>query len=245
MIRKRTDRDPSAAPEPGTSTYAARCIDCPAARVGCFHALVGAKPGSSQSCQFARVSLPARAPLPLAWSERYAFALVRRGVLVRMCADAGGRAAAVDCAGTGAFVSLPGATETRELGYAATDLMVCLCPRDVAARMLVEDSDHARDVVWSMGAAIERLERLAFARAQPSAERRVASLLAAIADTMAPPQRRERLPHGLQQRDLARLAGVRHESFCRVLGELERRGLVRRDPDGLEILDHEGLAQAA
>lgn len=222
------------------------CVDCPATRVGCFHGLVPAvseREGAS-SCGFVKATLPARASLPLAWAERHAFVLVRRGVMVRVRGDASGEVAAIDCAGPGAYVALPEGPELRELGYAATDLMVCLCPRDVAAHFLRHDPQHALDVVTAMAGALERIERLAFARAQTTAERRVASLLAAIADTLAPPRRKERLPYGLQQRDLARLAGVRHESFCRVLGDLERRGLVRRDRDGIEILDHDGLALA-
>lgn len=223
------------------------CLDCPATRTSCFSGLLPAvsEREGARSCAFVKATLPARAALPLAWIERHAFVLVRRGVLVRVRGDASGEIAAVDCAGPGAYVALPASPDLRELGYAATELMVCLCPRDVTAHFLQNDLEHARDVVNAMTSALERMERLAFARAQPTAERRVASLLAAIADTLAPPRRKQRLPHGLQQRDLARLAGVRHESFCRVLGDLERRGLVRRDPAGLEILDHEGLALAA
>lgn len=224
-----------------TPAFAAPCLDCPAARVGHFQTLVGAAPSP---CLFLRASLPARAELPTAWAERNAFVLVRRGVVVRVRSDRSGESTAIDCAGPGAYVALP-AGPVHELGYAATDLMVCLLPREVSEHFLSHDSAHAREVLAGMGAAIERLERLAFARGQATAERRVASLLSAIAETLAPPRRRERLPHGLQQRDLARLAGVRHESFCRVLGELERRGLIRRDRDGLAILDHERLALAA
>lgn len=220
--------------------FPAHCLDCPAARVGSFQALVGVP----QPCLFARGTLPARSPIPLAWAERHAFVLVRRGVLVRLRSESGGEPTAIDCAGPGAYVPLP-TGEICELGYAATDAMVCLCPREVATHFIANDPQHARETVAGMAAAMERVERLAFARGQATAERRVASLLAAIADTLAPPRRRQRLPHGLQQRDLARLAGVRHESFCRALGALERRGLVRRDRDGLEILDHDGLALAA
>lgn len=233
----RLDRVAAAGYEPA---FAAPCLDCPAARVGRFEALVGTAPAP---CMFARASLAARAPIPLAWAERHAFVLVRRGALVRVRSDAAGEPAAIDCAGPGCYVVLP-AGEVSELGYAATDVMVCLCPRDVSEHFLVHEPRHAQDVVLGMAAGIERLERFAFARGQSTAERKVAALLAAIADTLTPPRRKRRLPHGLQQRDLARLAGVRHESFCRVLGDLERRGMVRRDRDGLEILDPEGLVTA-
>lgn len=53
------------------------------------------------------------------------------------------------------------------------------------------------------------------------------------------------LPSGLQQRDLARLAGVRHESFCRSLGKFERAGLVKRAPEGLRIERHDDLVELA
>lgn len=220
-------------------TYSAGCVDCPAGRVGGFREVVA---DGSTPCGFARGQLAARAPIPLAWVDRYAFVLVRRGVLVRVRSDATGAAVATDCAGPGCFVSLPVDNRAGELGYAATELMVCLCPRETTERIIESDPASARDLVRGMSAAIDRMERIAQSRGQASAEARVAALLVTIAETLAPPRRRDRLPSGLQQRDLARLAGLRHESFCRVLGELEKRGLVRRDPEGLEITDHDALA---
>lgn len=242
MTPPRTSQEPE--PETARAPGTGPCVDCPATRVGSFHGMLPTTDVAS-SCAFVKATLPARASLPLTWVERHAFLLVRRGVLVRVRGDASGELAAIDCAGPGAYVALPPGPELRELGYAATDLLVCLCPRDVAAHFLEHEAGHAREVVAAMSGALERMERLAHARAQTTAERRVSALLAAIADTLAPPRRKARLPYGLQQRDLARLAGVRHESFCRVLGDLERRGLVRRDPAGLEILDHDRLALAA
>ena len=199
----------------------------------------------STPCGFARGELATHAPIPLGWAERYSFVIVRRGVLIRVRSDATGSSVATDCAGPGSFVALPADGRAGELGYAATPLMVCLCQRETAERVIESDPESARDLVRGMTAAIDRMERIAHARGQATAEARVASLIVAIAETLAPPRRRERLPAALQQRDLAKLVGVRHESFCRALGELERRGLIRRDRDGLEIVRHDELAAVA
>ena len=58
-----------------------------------------------------------------------------------------------------------------------------------------------------------------------------------LAETLSPPRVRKRLPAGLQQRDLAKLIGLRHETFCRVLGQLESEGVIERDPDGILLVD--------
>lgn len=215
----------------------AHCVECPTARTGCFEAAVGF---GASSCRFVKTTLSARAPIPAAWSTEYALALVRRGVLVRTRTASDGPAIAIDCVGPGAGMPL-GRTHG-DVGYAATEVLVCLYPRAGMDAALTGEQGTARDVIDVISGALERVERLAEARGQASADGRVARVLAVIAETLAPPSRRERLPHGLQQRDLARLAGVRHESFCRALGKLERAGLVRRDADGIAILAHEALA---
>ncbi len=227
----------------GLAPYTAACVDCPAGRIGGFQEVVAET--AQLPCAFVKGQLASRAPVPLAWPERHAFALIRRGVLVRYRADELGGAIATDCAGPGCFVSFPTELASADVGYAATELLVCLCPRDTADRLVDTSPTATRDVVRGMGAAIDRLERFAYARAQSSATARVAATLVCVADTLAPPRRRATLPSGLQQRDLARLAGVRHESFCRALGELEGRGLVKRSSDGLEILRHAELAAVA
>lgn len=227
----------------GLAPYTAACVDCPAGRVGSFEQIVAET--AQMPCAFVKGQLAARAPLPLSWAERHAFVLVRRGVLVRHRADELGGAVATDCAGPGCFVSFPTELASADLGYAATELLVCLCPRDTAEHLVDSSPTATRDVVRGMSAAIDRIERFSHARAQSSATGRVAATLACVADTLAPPRRRATLPSGLQQRDLARLAGVRHESFCRALGELESRGLVKRSTDGIEILRHDELAAVA
>jgi CRP-like cAMP-binding protein len=158
---------------------------------------------------------------------------VRRGVLVRTRASARGPAISIDCAGTGALVPWPATVP--EIGYAATDLLVCLYPREGLESALAREPETAREILAGLASALDRVERLAEARGQATAEERVSRVLEVLAETLSPPVRRERLPSALQQRDLARLAGVRHESFCRILGKLERVGVVRRGTEGLAI----------
>ena len=230
LARARGDTRPSAA-------FSAACADCPAARIGCFRESVDG------GCQFVKASLSAGAPIPVAWGERYAFALVRRGVVIRTRAEKCGASTAIDCAGAGALV--PWSPLTSELGYAATDVLVCLYTRASVDAAIVREERTTRDILGGLSAALERVERLAEARGQVVAEDRVASLLNVLADTLSPPTRRERLPTGLRQRDLALLAGVRHESFCRVLTKLELAGGVQRSSDGLAIAGRERLHAAA
>ena len=210
--------------------FRAACVDCPAARTGCFRSCVS---DGASTCRFVKATVLARGTLPAAWAARYAFALVRRGVLVRTRAAAHGADVAIDCAGTGALV--PWASDATQLGFAATEAMVCLFPREGLLEQLARDPDTARDILDGLGAALTRVERYAEARGQRSAEARVATTLAVLADTLSPPARRTRLPASFQQRDLASLAAVRHESVCRVLGKLEREGRVERSTDGLRV----------
>jgi hypothetical protein len=48
----------------------------------------------------------------------------------------------------------------------------------------------------------------------------------------------------LQQRDLAALLGMRHESVCRAMQILARRGAIARTSDGLRLLDRECLKRS-
>lgn len=222
--------------------YAAACPDCPGARLGTFEEIVGA---TKRACAFETVTVEARAFVPPSWSERYAFGLVRRGVLIRQRVDTAGRAIAVDAAGPGCIFPIeerdPESAESAPCDYAATDLIVCVLPRAAFEQALATTKNVGREMLAMQHAALRRVERLTQARGAATVRERVASLLCVLADTLSPPRRRERLPAGLQQRDLARLLGVRHETFCRVLGDLEREGAIRRDPDGLLLLDREML----
>ncbi len=216
------------------------CPDCPACRLSVFTAILGAP---QSACAFDVASIEARTQVPAGWSERYAFGMVRRGVLIRQRAEAG-RATAVDAAGPGCVFPIEAEAEPSS-DYAATDLLVCLMPKATYERAIETEPSFARDLLAMQQSALARVERITHARGAPTVRERVASLLCVLADTLTPPRRRERLPSGLQQRDLARLLGVRHETFCRVLGELEREGAIRRDTDGIAIVDRDGLERAA
>ncbi|MFW6067469.1 MAG: Crp/Fnr family transcriptional regulator [Myxococcota bacterium] len=216
------------------------CPDCPATRLSVFEALV-----FDGTCRFRCLALPARRAVPGAWFASYGLGLIRRGVLIRQRVDRQGRVTAVDAAGPGCMVAFadpggPGTSASVSTGYAATDVLVCLCPRETLERAL-EGSDISRDMIAMQQAALERVERLADARGRSSAESRVAAVLCTLADTLSPPRQRHRIPADFQQRDIANLAGIRHETVCRTLGDLERRGAVKRDTDGLQITDREQL----
>jgi hypothetical protein len=203
------------------------CPDCVAQRLDTLLHLV------EPECQLTSRPLDGRAFLPTRWFNDYAFGLVRRGVLIRQRVSSSGEAVAIDAAGPGCLVPLadaqPGVT-----GYAATDLLVCLATEKSGD---ASDPRTASDLVALQRAAMDRIERLADARGRARAEHRVAALLRALCDTLSPPHTRTRLPSGLQQRDLALLLGMRHETLCRVLGRMERDGLVARTPDGIVVDD--------
>jgi CRP-like cAMP-binding protein len=217
--------------------YAAACPDCPGARLGTFEDLVGA---TKHACAFDTATIDARAFVPPSWGTRYAFGMVRRGVLIRQRVDSAGNATAVDAAGPGCVFPIDDETRSTASAvcdYAATDLIVCLCRRESLERTLDESTRTGRELVQMHRAALERVERLTQARGAGTVKQKVCGLLLALADTMSPPRVRDRLPSGVQQRDLSRLVGVRHETFCRVLGVLEREGAIAREADGLVIAD--------
>lgn len=221
--------------------YAAACPDCPGARLGTFEDLVGA---TKHECAFDTATVEARAFVPPSWGTKYAFGMVRRGVLIRQRVDAAGNATAVDAAGPGCVFPIDDKTHTSASAvcdYAATDLIVCLCRRESLDRTLDESTRTGKELVAMHRAALERVERITQARGGSTVKQKVCGLLLTLADTMSPPRVRDRLPSGVQQRDLSRLVGVRHETFCRVLGVLEREGAVLREADGLVIADRERL----
>ena len=234
------DLTPSIRKHDAGTKGAVACVDCPAVRASCFEAQLS---DGTSPCRFVKGTIAGRGPVPVAWAERYAFALVRRGVIVRTRATAEGPSVAIDCAGPGAILPFP--SRALEIGYAATDVLVCLYARDGLEHALASDPEMSRSVYEGFAAALDRVERLAEARGQSRAENRVACVIATVAETMSPPVRRDHLPAGLQQRDLARLAGVRHESFCRIIGKLERAGTIERHEGGLRIESHEALTVGA
>ena len=100
---------------------------------------------------------------------------------------------------------------------------------------LLEPDGERQQILAENGRYIDRFEALCQAvhvlgELSPRA-------LDTLADTLSPSRRRDRIPAGLQQRDLAHLLGMRHETVCRALGTLEHKGAVMREPDGLRIAD--------
>ncbi len=91
-------------------------------------------------------------------------------------------------------------------------------------------------------AALDRVERIAHARGSATVGKKVAALLAALCDTLSPPRTRIDLPAGLQQRDMAKLLGVRHESFCRALARLHSHGVISKEGGVISILDRDALS---
>lgn len=221
------------------------CPDCPVPQEGGFEKLL---PREDAACAFRCVSLAAREPMPQRWFDEYAVGLVRRGVYVRQRVDAQGRAVAVDAVGPGGVLPLASATGAHAsgnaAGYAASDGLICLCPRGTLSTELWGSPRTGLDLLRLQEQALERVERIAEARGCPDVGSRVHALLCTLADTLSPGRPRDVVPADLQQRDLAALLGVRHESVCRALRDLTRRGVVARDRDGIRLLDREARKPA-
>jgi hypothetical protein len=216
------------------------CPDCPATRSGILADLLPSRDGH---CAFRCVSVGARQPLPPGWSSGYSMALVRRGILIRQRVDASGTATAVDAIGPGGATPVSDGPDSNTTGYAADEALICMCPAPALSSAVDAGAPTSGQVVGLHRAALDRVERIADARGRSTALARVAAVLCALADTLSPPRRLDTIPPTLQQRDLAELLALRHESVCRAFGVLERRGAIRRSPDGTHIVDR-GLLEA-
>ncbi len=192
-------------------------------------------------CPLRGVSVAARLPLPARWRGDYDLALVRRGIVVRQRVDGAGRVTSIDIAGPGSALPIGARDDDGAGGYAVDEVMLCLCSSDTFGEAVGGGSTDARDVVKAQAMILRRVERIAEARSRPSAISRVAALLLAISDTLAPLRRLDAIPSAIQQRDLALLLALRHESICRALAGLEKKGLVQQSGDGLRIVDRPGL----
>jgi hypothetical protein len=159
--------------------------------------------------------------------------------------DAAGSAIAIDAVGPGGAVPMLESGDATSGGYAADDVLVCLVPRHALRGAVDAGSPAAPHVVALHVAALERVERIADARGRATALGRVAALLCALADTLAPPRRLDAVPPALQQRDMALLLSMRHESVCRAVGILARRKWLERGPDGIRLLRREHLEAAS
>lgn len=218
-----------------TQQSSAACPDCPAVRLGVFEGAVG---------QGVLHTLMAHEMAPLSWEQENQFGLVRRGVLVRERVDSQGHATAIDAAGPACLVSFglgihPANTAGSATFFAATDVMIVLFPN--AAADAIREGPLAADLLRLLSSSLERVERIAEARGHGGADQKVASLLCALADTLSPPRKRDRMPADLQQRDFARLLGMRPETVSRSLSSLEKKGMIERGPDGLLLRDRARL----
>ncbi len=179
------------------------------------------------------VSIEAGEAVPPAWYERHAFGLVRRGVLIRQRIDAQGERAAVDAATPGCLVPLRMARGASvSTGYAATRVVLCVYPRPELAP---EDTVRAgHDLLRLMEESVDRLERIAAARGQPSAHERIRALIDALAEPAT--DARGPRPLRLRQKDMALLLHLRPETVCRALRRLTSEGAIRPVEDGVEAL---------
>ena len=220
---------PAMAPPPTTT-----CPDCPASQNGLLGQLVG---GGQGRCAFRCLFVGARQPLPPRWFGSYGLAFVRRGIVIRQRVDSHGSATAVDAIGPGGAMLLAEGGDASSSGYAADEVLLCLCARRTLRATIDAGAPGSAQIIELHASSLDRVERIAAARCRPTAVARVAALLCALADTLSPPRRLTRIPGTLQQRDLAALLSMRHESVCRALGLLVRRGAVGRADDGLRLLD--------
>jgi CRP-like cAMP-binding protein len=137
---------------------------------------------------------------------------------------------------------LPDGGDASHTGYAVDDALLCLCPRRRLEDAIDAGTPTSAQVLGLIGAALDRVERIAQARSRPTATARLASLLCALSETLSPPRQLAFIPAALQQRDMAAVLAMRHESVCRAMSLLERRGALARTGDGVHLLDRERLA---
>lgn len=214
------------------------CPDCPAVLGGSLLALVE---GAPSRCEFRCVQVPARTFLPSTSSPADSVALVRRGIVMRQRIDATGEGAAFDVAGAGAMLPLSESVAV----LALTDALLCICPGQSLGATIQARHNAALDLVRAQSQVLERVARLADARGRRTATGKVATLLCALADTLSPYGESEIVPAGVQQRDLGALLSIRHESVCRVVQGLVKRGAVGRVTGGLRIVDRPKLELCA
>jgi CRP-like cAMP-binding protein len=158
--------------------------------------------------------------------------------------DVEGHATAVDAVGPGGAIPLPEADDMSVAGYAADDALLCLLPRRSMRTAVEAGAPSSAQIVALYAAALDRLERIAQARSRSTAQARVAALLCALADTLCPPRRLTCVPAALQQRDLAALLGMRHESVCRAVGAFVRHEALSRTGEGIRLVDRAYLEAA-
>jgi hypothetical protein len=154
------------------------------------------------------IAFDERAELPASLFTRYAFGIVRRGVLVRERFDPSGGRTAVDVAGRGAYVPL--GLARGGTGYAASRVLLCVY-RETNLEGLASEGGLV-DLMKLASETLERVERIAEARGRATAAARIEALHDTLKECLG--------PHGLEdllQRDIAALWGMRTETVCRTL----------------------------
>lgn len=210
------------------------CPDCFAARRGMLAGILGS---ADAPCLLHSLSIETRTELPQIWFERYAFAVVRRGIVVRQRMDARGDRVAVDAAGPGCLLPLRMASGAEaSTGYAASRLVVCVYPY-ATLDPAVAAEPALRDLLRLQQQALDRLERIAAARGRSSAIDQVLCLLEALLESVAPLREGEPRPVALSQRDMALLLRLRPETVCRALRALERKGAIARTGEGWTVAE--------
>lgn len=182
------------------------CVDCPARQRGLLRALAG---GAGCSCRLSCIALDERQALPASLFTRYAFGIVRRGVLVRERFDVGGGRTAVDAAGRGSYVPLSLARGCT--GYAASRVLLCVY-RESSLEAIANHAELGMELMGLASETLERVERIADARGRPSAAERIDALRSALREWLGPSGFDD-----LRQRDVAALLGMRVETVCRTL----------------------------
>jgi hypothetical protein len=168
------------------------------------------------SSKLACIAIEARAELPPTLFGRYAFGIVRRGVIVRERLDTNGARIAVDAAGRGAYVPLGRARGYA--GYAACRTLLCVY-REPNLDSMNGRGDLGMDLMTLASETLDRVERIADARGRSTARERVDALCSTLQECLGPHAFEQ-----LLQRDLAALLGMRTETVCRVLRARDSRG---------------------
>lgn len=219
------------------------CLGCPAVARDVLCGMVA--PAAPSTCAFDSHTLEARQRVPAAELGRYGMAIVRRGYLIRQRMDSAGSSTAVDVVGPGCCFPIDHATheagQPRVVIHAVTRALVCTCDETSVGAALERGGSTARELYVLEREASVRAERLAEARARGSSREKVAALLCVMADTLRPTHKDPRIPAELLQRDLASMLSIRHESVCRALRELTKRGLIARDEAGIVLTNRAKL----
>ena len=223
-----------------SASSASHCAGCPPLR----HRLLPQLIGLGQ-CQLQSVTVEARQLIPEAWSTRYSFGLVRRGLVLRQRVDGQGRTTVIDAVGPGQVFHLaepepPGGRAAT--GLAVTRALICVAGNAPVRRALLAGGADACDMFRLSQDVSYRMDRLSDARGRPGAAARVAALLCALADTLVrEPSQPGFVPAGFLQRDLAAMLSIRPESYCRVIRQLRAQQLIRQDVTGTLLLDRAAL----